>query len=145
MRAVVDHVQPLGRETTDQNVVTVSANISREETMSRLIAGALLALSTNVALAGSTFATIDHMLIYEAGGTGLVYVYPTDGVDNPPPCHGANGDYYSFSMSRPFAREYYSILMAAMMAKSSVRFWGTGDCTDQSVSETLNYIMVSAP
>ena len=53
-------------------------------------------LYATTASAGSTTAKINMILIYEAAGQGIVYVYPVGGVNNAPGCHGSNGDYYSF-------------------------------------------------
>ena len=97
------------------------------------------------AWAGSTSAKIYKILIYEAAGQGMVYVYPEGGVNNPPSCHGSNGDYYSFAMDRPFAKEYFALLTAAHLSGARVEFWGKGACIDQSVSETLSYIRVAQP
>jgi hypothetical protein len=85
-------------------------------------------------------ARIARILIYEAGS--LVYVFPVGGVVNPPGCHGSNGDYYSFSLNRPRAKEYLAGLLAAQAQGAVVEFSGTGTCTDQSVSETLSYFMI---
>jgi hypothetical protein len=92
------------------------------------------------ALAGATNAQIAAILLFEDGN--LVYVYPKGGVVNPPACHGANGNYYSFSMSRPRAKEYLAALLAAQTRVATVLFAGTGTCKDQSVSETLSYFVV---
>ena len=92
------------------------------------------------ASAGTTTAKIHKVLIYEAAGQGMVYIYPVGGVNNPPACHGSNGDYYSFAMDRPFAREYYAMAVAAQISGTTVGLWGKGACVDQSVSETLNYL-----
>ena len=51
-----------------------------------------------------TTAKIDKILMYEGGN--LVYIYPVGGVQNKPACHGSNGDYLSFSMARPMAKDY---------------------------------------
>jgi hypothetical protein len=76
-------------------------------------------------------------LLYEDGN--LVYVYPVGGVKSPPACHGANGDYTSFSMTRPRAKEYLAALLLAHAAGKTVNFWTAGGCLDQSVSDTLRY------
>jgi hypothetical protein len=96
--------------------------------------------SSTPAVAGTTSAQISTILIYEAGD--LVYVYPIGGVQGPPPCHGSNGNYYSFSLSRPRAKEYLAALLAAQARGALVHLWGTGACTDQSMSETLHYFAV---
>lgn len=114
--------------------------------MRRLIGASMLLLTLTVpAWAGLTTAKIDRILIYEASGQGMVYVYPVGGVSNPPACHGSNGDYYSFAMDRPVAKEYLALLTAAHMSGSLVTLWGKGACLDQSVSETLNYLLVRQP
>ncbi|NVJ60828.1 MAG: hypothetical protein HWE27_10570 [Gammaproteobacteria bacterium] len=92
--------------------------------------------------AGWTTSKIDKILFYESGN--LIYIYPVGGVNNPPSCHGTNGDYISYRMSRPMAKEYLSALMAAMFAKKTVTFRTEGDCIDQSVSDTLKYFTVNA-
>jgi hypothetical protein len=96
--------------------------------------------ATGSASAGITQAKVASLLLYEGGD--LVYVYPAGGVQNPPSCHGSNGDYYSFSMSRPRAKEYLAALLAAQARGATVSIHGTGNCQDQSNSETLFYFMV---
>jgi hypothetical protein len=102
----------------------------------------LLAIATT-AHGGSTSSTIQSILIVE--DSDMVYVYPTSGVQNPPACHGGNGNYYSFKLSRPRAREYLAALLAAQASGASVNFYGKGACVDQSVSETLGYLAVVSP
>jgi hypothetical protein len=92
--------------------------------------------------AGDFTARIKSILLYEDGE--LVYVYPEGGVQSPPACHGSNGDYTSFKMSRPRAREYLAALLAAQMAGKSVHFRTAGVCTDQSMSDTLLYFRVDS-
>ncbi|MCO7226713.1 hypothetical protein [Pleionea sp. CnH1-48] len=100
----------------------------------------LFSLFSVSALAGNTTAKIEKILMYEEGD--LVYVYPEGGVKNPASCHGANGDYYSFKMSRPRAKEYLSVLMVAFTAQKDVFFRSREACIDQSVSETLSYFVI---
>lgn len=88
----------------------------------------------------NTTAKIEKILMYEGGD--LVYIYPIGGVQNPPACHGSNGDYLSFKMSRPMAKEYLSVLMTAFVAQKTVEFWTEGACVDQGVSETIKYFRV---
>jgi hypothetical protein len=95
---------------------------------------------SSVAAASSMTARIERILIFEDGN--LVYVYPVGGVVNPPGCHGSNGSYYSFSLNRPRAKEYLSGMLAAQAQGATVAFYGTGMCTDQSVSETLSYFSI---
>ena len=73
-----------------------------------------------------------------------MYVYPVGGVLNPPGCHGSNGSYYSFSLARPRAKEYLAGLLVAQSQGATVSFYGTGTCTDQSVSETLAYYSIGS-
>ena len=102
-----------------------------------IILGLVITFSSQ---AGTTTSTINSILLYEAGM--LVYVYPTTGVSDPPVCHGINGDYYSFSMTRPMAKEYLSAIMSAQARNATIRFYGAGECTDQSLSETLRYLTI---
>lgn len=90
--------------------------------------------------AGTTTSTIDKILLYE--DAMLIYVYPKNGVSNPPACHGSNGDYYSFSATRPMAKEYLSALLSAQARGATVILYGAGACNDQSVSETLRYLSI---
>jgi hypothetical protein len=99
----------------------------------------LLAFQTK-AFAGATSTQIAGILLVEDGN--LVYVYPKGGVASPPACHGSNGNYYSFSMSRPRAKEYLAALLTAQTRGATVLLVGTGTCKDQSVSETLSYFVV---
>jgi hypothetical protein len=101
----------------------------------------LLSMFVPVAsFAGGAIARVQHILVTDGGM--LVYVYPAGGVTSPPACHGSNGDYFSFSMTRPMAKEYLALLVAAQMSGAMVSFWGKGVCQDQSVSETLDYFRV---
>ena len=93
-----------------------------------------------LAQAGQFTAKIAAILLYEDGN--LVYVYPEGGVRSPPACHGANGDYTSFSMTRPRAKEYLAALLLAQAAGKSVTFHTRGSCFDQSMSETLQYFTI---
>ena len=87
-----------------------------------------------------TTAKISQILLYEDGN--LVYIYPEGGVQNPPACHGSNGNYLSFKLDRPMAKEYLSLLMMAFAAQKTVWFRTHRDCVDQSVSDTIMYIKV---
>lgn len=107
-----------------------------------MVCGALGLMLASVATANVTSARIERILIYEAGD--LVYVYPVGGVSNPPACHGANGNYLSFSLARPRAKEYLAGLLAAQAAGATVNFYGSGACSDQSVSETLSYYSIDS-
>ena len=89
------------------------------------------------ALAGWTTAKIASIVVYEEGDT--VYIIPEGGVKDAPACHGSNGDYLSFSLKRPRAKEYYAGLLAAYIAGKTVKLRGAGVCKDQSFSETLMY------
>jgi hypothetical protein len=92
--------------------------------------------------AGTTTATINRILIYE--GASLIYVYPNASISNPPGCHGSNGDYYSFSYTRPMAEAYLNALLAAQARGVPVQLTGEGMCIDQSVSETLRYFRIES-
>ena len=93
------------------------------------------------AVSASTTAKIESILLYEGGN--IVYVYPVGGVKNAPSCHGSNGDYMSFKMDRPMSKEYLSLLMLAFAAEKTVTLVSHGICVDQSVSETLSYLLVT--
>lgn len=95
-----------------------------------------VSLSTNA----DTTAKIEKILMYEGGN--LIYIYPVGGVQNKPACHGSNGDYLSYSMARPMAKEYLSMLMLAFAAQKTVEFRTEGACVDQSVSDTIRYFTV---
>ncbi|MBB5366987.1 MULTISPECIES: hypothetical protein [unclassified Janthinobacterium] len=103
--------------------------------------GVIFGLSlSSMACAGLTIAKIGSILVYEQGD--LVYVFPAGGVKDAPACHGGNGNYLSFSMKRPRAKEYYAGLLMAFAAGKTVVLRGTGECNDQPVSETLMYFEV---
>ncbi|GAB58217.1 hypothetical protein [Rheinheimera nanhaiensis] len=87
-----------------------------------------------------TTAKIDKILMYEGGN--LVYIYPVGGVQNKPACHGSNGDYLSFSMARPMAKDYLSVLMMAFAMQKTVSFRTYRDCVDQPMSDTVMYFTV---
>jgi hypothetical protein len=92
-------------------------------------------------LQADTVAKIDSILMFEGGN--IVYIYPAGGVQNKPGCHGSNGDYLSFSMARPMAKEYLSVLMMAFAAQKTVVFRTAGACIYQSISESINYFSVN--
>ncbi|MBU1620963.1 MAG: hypothetical protein KJ556_11890 [Gammaproteobacteria bacterium] len=106
----------------------------------KIILGALVLSFFSAWVAADTIAKIDSILMFEGGN--LVYIYPVGGVQNKPACHGSNGDYLSFSMARPMAKEYLSVLMMAFVAGKTVSFRTAGACLDQSVSDTIYYISV---
>ena len=101
----------------------------------------IIAAFYSVNTLANTTAKIDKILMYEQGGN-LVYIYPVGGVTNPPKCHGSNGDYLTFKMDRPMAKEYLSVLMMAFAAQKTVVFRTASACVDQSVSETILYFTV---
>lgn len=105
-----------------------------------LLCALVAGLSVPTVQAGEFTARIASILLYEDGN--LVYVYPEGGVQSPPPCHGSNGNYTSFSMTRPRAREYLAALLMAQAAGKSVFFRTLGSCNDQSMSDTLSYFKV---
>jgi hypothetical protein len=102
--------------------------------------GLIVVLSATPAQAAGFRAKIEAILLYEDGD--LVYVYPVGGVPNPPSCHGSNGNYLSFKMSRPRAREYLSALLAAQASNRDVTLYHGEVCVDQSVSVTLRYLTI---
>jgi hypothetical protein len=63
-------------------------------------------------------------------------------VSNAPACHGSNGNYTSFSMTRPMAEAYLAALLAAQLASKHVNFHTHSQCLDHSVSDTLSYFSV---
>lgn len=101
----------------------------------------MLLVLISVSSYADTTAKIDKILMYEGGN--LVYIYPVGGVQNKPACHGSNGDYLSFSMARPMAKEYLSVLMMAFAAQKTVVFRTTRSCVDQPTSETILYFTVN--
>ena len=107
--------------------------------MKKITLGLLFIILSCSAFADTT-AKISSILMYEQGN--IVYIYPEGGVQNRPACHGSNGDYLSFSMSRPMAKEYLSVLMMAFAAQKTVFFRTYRDCVDQSVSDTVMYFTV---
>ncbi|GAA5444862.1 hypothetical protein Misp06_03054 [Microbulbifer sp. NBRC 101763] len=108
--------------------------------MFKYLTVAAIALFSQVTFADNTIAKVDSFLLVDS--TKLVYVYPEGGVKNPPACHGSNGDYISFSMDRPMAKEYLSAIMYAHATGKTVNFRTHGACVDQSISDTLNYLSV---
>ena len=100
----------------------------------------VVSLFLSLGLSADTTAKIDRILMYEGGN--LIYIYPVGGVQNKPSCHGSNGDYLSFKMDRPMAKEYLSVLMMAFSAQKTVHFRTERDCIDQSVSDTIRYFTV---
>jgi len=88
---------------------------------------------------GPTTTTLAHILVWSAGN--LVYVYPTGGITGGPAC-GSSHPYYSFSYSRPMAAAYLAALLAAQARGTTVTIFATGTCTDESISETLDYFEV---
>ena len=124
-----------------KNSQTTRAGCRRATKARAQIAACLIGLAlSHAAFASSMTARIERILIFEGGH--LVYVYPVGGVVNPPGCHGANGNYYSFSLNRPRAKEYLAGLLSAQAQGATVAFYGTGTCEDQSISETLSYFSI---
>jgi hypothetical protein len=102
--------------------------------------GMLLSVSVG-SFAGTFSARISSILLYEQGD--LVYIYVVGGTQNRPACAGSNGDYISFSMKRPRAKEYLAGLMFAFGADKTVSLTTSSTCIDQSVSDTLLYYSIS--
>ena len=110
--------------------------------MKKILAVVLLSVCSIQAWSGFTTAKIEKILMYESGN--LIYIYPAGGVQNAPACHGSNGDYISFSMSRPMAKEYLSGLLMAFASGKTVGFRTIDNqCIDQSVSATLSYFTIN--
>lgn len=99
----------------------------------------LLATGSSATAANFT-ARISSILFYEQGD--LVYIYVEGGTQDRPACAGSNGDYLSFSMKRPRAKEYLSGLLFAYGSGKPVTFRTEGACVDQSNSDTLVYFAV---
>jgi hypothetical protein len=108
--------------------------------LSRSFLLAFFICSSSPAVAGSTISTIKRITLYEQGD--LVYVFPEGGVKEPPACHGSNGDYVSFKLSRPRAAQYLELLTTAMVEQKTVMMSTAGDCIDQPTSDTLRYFSV---
>jgi hypothetical protein len=100
----------------------------------------VLLIFAGSAMAANFTARISSLLFYEQGG--LIYIYVDGGTQERPACAGSNGDYLSFSMSRPRAKEYLSGLMFAYGSGRPVRFQTEGACVDQTVSDTLRYFAI---
>ena len=95
----------------------------------------------NSALAGTFFtARITNILLID--NPALVYIYVEGGTQQRPAC-STNGDYISFSMNRPRAKEYLAGLMLAFAAGKPVMFRTEGACIDQSNSDTLTYFQIN--
>lgn len=102
---------------------------------------ALLILLPSISFGSTITTTIAKILFWDGGN--LIYVYPKLAFPaNAPSCHGSNGDYYSFSISRSMGKEYLSGLLSAQARKAKVVLYGKGVCSDQSNSETLNYFTI---
>jgi hypothetical protein len=108
------------------------------------IRGATLLL-TLVAAAGAqastTSAAIESIRLNSAGN--LVLVYPAGGVQGAPSCHTSKGSFYSFSMTRPMAKEFFAALLAAHARGTPVTLYGSGGCSDDPTSETLDSLSVN--
>ena len=101
-----------------------------------LLALAIILTHSNSALS-NTRSKIALLLLSER--SQMMYIYPQGGVSNPPACHGSNGDYISYKMDRPMAKEYFSALLSAFALQNTVSLITTGTCEDQPYSETLLY------
>jgi hypothetical protein len=97
-------------------------------------------LEATSALASTTTSTVAEVLLYSGGN--LVYVYPTGGIPGVPAC-GAGQPYYSFSFSRAMANGYLAGLLSAQARGATVTFYGSGTCSDQTISETLSYFSIN--
>lgn len=102
---------------------------------------AILVGCSSLTSAADFQARIAGLLFFERGD--LVYIYVEGGTKDRPSCAGSNGDYISFSMARPRAKQYLAGLMFAYAAKKPVTFRTLGACVDQPISDTLDYFLVS--
>ncbi len=119
----------------------LKACVDRLTTM--LLAGGLfIAGLGSAAFAGTTTASIQSIRLNS--NSNVVYVYPAGGTSNVPSCQSISGpSYYSFSMSRPMAKEYLAALLAAHARGTPVTLVGLGACQDEPNSETLDSLTVS--
>ena len=111
---------------------------------SRVVRGTTLVLAlmaATSALASTTTAAIESIRLNGAGN--LVFVYPAGGVQGAPSCHTSKGGFYSFSMTRPMAKEYLAALLAAHARGTPVTLYGSGGCSDDPTSETLDSLSVN--
>lgn len=100
------------------------------------------ALTATTAVASTTTATVSQVLLLD--GPNLVYVYPAGGIAGGPSCAAGQGAaYYSFSYTRTMGPAYLAALLTAQASGATVVLFGTSACTDQSVSETLNYFIIN--
>ena len=109
--------------------------------IARAILVAMLLSMGSSAIAADFQARISSILFYEGGD--LIYIYFEGGTRDRPACSGSNGDYISFSMKRPRAKEYLAGLMFAFGAGKPVSVRTAGACVDQSVSDTLTYFSIA--
>jgi hypothetical protein len=104
-----------------------------------IILGIIFTVSST-ACASEFTARISSLLFFEQGD--LIYIFVEGGTQNRPACAGSNGDYISFSLKRPRAKEYLSGLMLAFSTGKPVKFQTEGACVDQTVSDTLMYFTI---
>lgn len=106
------------------------------------LATACVALLPSAASAGTTTAAIQSIRLNSSAN--LVYVFPVGGVQGAPSCQAAtSASYYSFSMTRPMAREYLAALLSAHARGTPVTLVGTGACQDEATSETLDSLSLN--
>jgi hypothetical protein len=116
--------------------------MGRATTRLALFAAMVLGAASSACAAPAFFtARITNLLFWDQGD--LVYIYVEGGTQGRPACAGSNGDYISFAMSRPRAKEYIAGLMMAFAAGKTVTFRTEGACIDQSVSDTLTYFTIN--
>ncbi|WP_444919099.1 hypothetical protein [Microbulbifer sp. JMSA003] len=110
--------------------------------MLKYIGVCLLALISQVSFAADseTVAKIDSFVLIDT--KNLVRIYPEGGVQNPPACHGWNGDYISFSMSRPMGKEYLDSIIYAHSENKTVTLTTFPACADETGTVTLHHIKV---
>lgn len=110
------------------------------------VLGLLTAISaapmSPAATAGTTTAAIQSIRLNS--NANLVYVFPVGGVQGAPSCQAASSSsYYSFSMTRPMAKEYLAALLSAHARGTPVTLSGTGTCQDEATSETLDTVSLN--
>lgn len=118
-----------------------SSTLARRALLNSAALACTTALLAAPAQAGTTTTTLQSIRLQ--GSSNLVYVYPSGGVQNAPSCHTTKGSYYSFSITRPMAKEYLAALLAAHARGTPVTLYGSGSCVDDPTSETLDALSVN--
>ena len=124
----------------------MKSQVNRSAPARSAVLGALAAVAAGLvspaASAGTTIAAIQSIRLNSSAN--LVYVYPVSGVQGAPSCQAAtSASYYSFSMTRPMAKEYLAALLSAHARGTPVTLVGTGACQDEATSETLDSLSLN--